>query len=203
MNNKIIILLSILMLFFFSFVTLNKTHEIKNKKSEIYTLKDSIKTIQYKRQKFKKLQNRIDNYNTLFHKLSNSEHCRYVDVTMYNLQEHQTDSTPFITADNTNLRDVNLDTVDYVACSRDLHAKFGGILEFDDKILLLNAGPKSGIYKVKDIMNARFRRRIDIVEPLDQKEYIYKNAFIIHLPDESKKTTLPYKIASLYKNKNQ
>ena len=123
----------------------------------------------------------IDEYKHFIKAISDANYTFYVTVTMYNAKESQCDSSPLITADNTFIVKEKIDDLKYIAISRDLHKRYGGPFEFNDKLLLLNAGDKNGVYIIKDLMNRRFKRRIDILETDYADEYKFKNAFIIDL----------------------
>jgi len=51
----------------------------------------------------------------------------------------------------------------------------GGFLKFGDYVWV-DAGKKSGVYQVRDTMNARFTDRIDILESPGVKPYKYDKA---------------------------
>jgi len=74
-----------------------------------------------------------------------------VDITMYNPEVNQTDSTPFITASNKQVK------TGYCATSRDLKKKYK--LEYGDLVVIpmLNM-----CLEIQDIMNKRYTDRIDI-----------------------------------------
>ena len=63
----------------------------------------------------------------------------------------------------------------YVAVSRNMLVRNGGFLRFGDYVWV-DAGKKSGVYQVKDTMNARFVNRIDILETPGVKPYKYEEA---------------------------
>ncbi|MGM0588767.1 MAG: hypothetical protein ACQETE_10155 [Bacteroidota bacterium] len=89
-----------------------------------------------------------------------------VDVTMYHPVEGQTDSTPNIVADGTEFDIASASTLKWIAVSRDLHVRWGGELGFRDIVYLQipESASKSGYYLVKDTMNERWTKRIDILE---------------------------------------
>lgn len=125
--------------------------------------------------------NKLNKYKNFVNELKKSERCYYVTTTMYNAKRNQTDSSPFVTADNTNFEGKDINNLHFIAISWDLHSRYGGPFEFGDKVLLLNAGHKNGIYIIKDLMNRRFRRRIDILEHNNSKQYKFYNSFIVSL----------------------
>ena len=88
-----------------------------------------------------------------------------VKVTTYTTDTKQTDNTPYITASGFKLSRKNPKHHRIVAVSRDIKKR----LNFGDKIKLTGIGKYDGIYRVEDVMNKRFRNRIDIlINPEDR-----------------------------------
>lgn len=88
-----------------------------------------------------------------------------VHVTMYYPVEGQTDSTPDIVADGTKFDIPTASKLKWIAVSRDLHDRWGGDLQFGDIVYLNIPGSgKTGYYRVKDTMNRRWEKRVDILE---------------------------------------
>ena len=83
-----------------------------------------------------------------------------VTVTMYQPVPSQTDDTPNITADGTVIKVDRASEYRYVAVSQNMLIKNGGFLNFGDYVWV-DAGKKSGVYQVRDVMNRRFTDRID------------------------------------------
>lgn len=81
-----------------------------------------------------------------------------VEVTIYNAEECQTDSTPFITASNKKVK------IGYIALSRDLEEKYN--LQFGDVIYIPKLSNYEGIltdfFIFEDRMNKRFTNAVDI-----------------------------------------
>lgn len=96
-------------------------------------------------------------------------------VTMYHPVPDQTDDTPNITADGTVIKIKRASEYNYVAVSRNMLVRNGGFLRFGDYVWV-DAGKKSGVYQVRDTMNARFTNRIDILESPGVKPYKYDDA---------------------------
>lgn len=96
-------------------------------------------------------------------------------VTMYHPVPDQTDDTPNITADGTVIKIKRASEYNYVAVSRNMLVRNGGFLRFGDYVWV-DAGKKSGVYQVRDTMNARFTNRIDILESPGVKPYKYNDA---------------------------
>ena len=101
-----------------------------------------------------------------------------VTVTRYNPVIEQCDDDPLITADNSkiDLKKLNIGKLRWIAVSRDLREKF----PYGSKVRLI-VGDKEidGIYYVHDTMNPRFKSRIDILSPVNEKTGMWKNAEII------------------------
>jgi 3D (Asp-Asp-Asp) domain-containing protein len=88
-----------------------------------------------------------------------------VKVTMYTTDPKQTDSSPYTTASGFRLDKKNPKKHRIIAVSRDIKAK----LKFGDHVKILGAGKYSGVYAVEDVMNKRFKNRIDIlINPKDR-----------------------------------
>ena len=100
-----------------------------------------------------------------------------VTVTMYHPVSGQTDDTPNITADGSVIRINNASEYRYVAVSRNMLIRNDGFLNFGDYIWL-DAGKKSGVYQVRDVMNKRFVNRVDILETPGTIPYKYSEASI-------------------------
>lgn len=76
-----------------------------------------------------------------------------VAVTAYTSRPQETDATPYVTADNSTVRP------GIVAVSRDLMSELG--LRFGQRIVLTGYG----LFEVRDVMNRRYERRVDIWMP--------------------------------------
>ena len=110
----------------------------------------------------------------------NKENVHNVTVTMYQPVAEQTDSTPNITADGTVIKVDRASEYRYVAVSQNMLVKNGGFLKFGDYVWV-DAGKKSGVYQVRDVMNKRYTDRIDILEGVDVRPYKYDNARMVKL----------------------
>jgi 3D (Asp-Asp-Asp) domain-containing protein len=82
-----------------------------------------------------------------------------VKVTMYTVDPKQTDSTPLLTASGFKIDSLNPEKHRIIAVSRDLKLKY----KFGTKVMVKGTGTHDGIYVVRDIMNKRWRNRIDIL----------------------------------------
>lgn len=104
-----------------------------------------------------------------------------VTVTMYNPVEEQCDSDPYTTASMLIINPFKASEQKFIAMSRDLLKRWGGIFEYKQKVRLVGCGEKDGVYIVADCMNERFRNKIDILETVGTPIYKFKNAKIIPL----------------------
>ena len=94
-----------------------------------------------------------------------------VTVTTYSANTSQTDSTPKITASGFKIRK---NTTRIVAVSRDLKRKY----KFGTKVRITGIGKHNGVYVVRDVMNKRFTKRVDILISRKDKHTKYKRAKI-------------------------
>lgn len=99
-----------------------------------------------------------------------------VTMTTYTVERSQTDSNPFETASGMILDKKNPAKHRVVAISRDLK----GIFAFGDSVMIV-AGNYSGVYYVEDVMNKRFKKKIDLlINPKDKNTKLY-NVKIVKL----------------------
>ena len=82
-----------------------------------------------------------------------------VTLTTYAPTEGETDSTPHITASGYKIDLKNPKKHRIIAVSRDLKRKW----RYGTKVRIRNAGKYNGVYTVKDVMNKRYKKRIDIL----------------------------------------
>jgi len=95
-----------------------------------------------------------------------------VTVTTYSPTVEQTDSTPLITASGFKINPNNPKKQRIVAVSRDLKKKY----KFGKKIRITGIGKLSGTYTVRDVMNKRYRNRVDILIGEDDTHTSFRNA---------------------------
>jgi 3D (Asp-Asp-Asp) domain-containing protein len=95
-----------------------------------------------------------------------------VTVTMYHPVPKQTDSSPYITASGFRLDKKNPKKDRIIAISRDLKQK----LDFGDTVILKGIGKWDGEYVVHDVMNKRFKNRIDILINPNDEATMFKEA---------------------------
>ncbi len=89
-----------------------------------------------------------------------------VSLSTYKTDTAETDSTPLITASGFKLDSVNPMKHRVIAISRDLKELFS----FGDKVKLSNAGKFNGIWFIRDLMNKKYKNKIDIlINPSDRQ----------------------------------
>ena len=98
-----------------------------------------------------------------------------VTVTMYNPTRGQTDSTPNITADGTRINPRKASSYRYIALSRDLLSRWGGPFNYGDYVIIEGTGTQDGVYQVRDTMNPRFTKRVDILKSKGSKRFKYNS----------------------------
>ncbi|RIJ34404.1 RlpA-like double-psi beta-barrel domain-containing protein [Pontibacter oryzae] len=87
-----------------------------------------------------------------------------VSASVYHPEPEQTDATPYITADGSRINKRNPKKHRWIAISRDLHSKWGGNIEFGDSLWVTGISDElDGLYIVRDVMNKRIRKQIDIL----------------------------------------
>lgn len=97
-----------------------------------------------------------------------------VTVSAYTARKQETDETPWQTADLT------LSRVGLAAISVDLKKELG--IEFGDVIIL----KPYGVFRVRDIMNPRWRRRVDLLmaHPVAAKKFGIKKHVAMYFFDK-------------------
>ena len=98
-----------------------------------------------------------------------------VTVTMYNPTRGQTDSTPNITADGTRINPRKASSYRYIALSRDLLSRWGGPFSYGDYVIIEGTGRDDGVYQVRDTMNPRFTKRVDILKSKGSRKFKYNS----------------------------
>ena len=102
-----------------------------------------------------------------------------VTLTTYTATAAETDSTPFITASGFKLNEKNPKKHRIIAVSRDLKKKY----KFGQRVKVKGAGKLDGVYVVHDVMNKRYKKRIDVLINVKDKQVKYKNIKISKLED--------------------
>jgi len=82
-----------------------------------------------------------------------------VTITTYTPTIEECDSTPLITASGFKINERNPKRHRIIAVSRDLKRKY----KFGTKLRIKGAGKYDGTYVVRDVMNKRYKNRIDIL----------------------------------------
>jgi len=95
-----------------------------------------------------------------------------VTVTTYSPSVEETDSTPLITASGFKINPINPKKQRIIAVSRDLKKKY----KFGKKVRITGIGKYSGTYTVRDVMNKRYRKRVDILIGEDDKQTSFRKA---------------------------
>ena len=95
-----------------------------------------------------------------------------VSVTTYSPTIEQTDSTPLITASGYKINPANPKRQRIIAVSRDLKRKY----KFGKKVRITGIGKLSGTYTIRDVMNKRYKNRVDILIGKGDKQISFKNA---------------------------
>jgi 3D (Asp-Asp-Asp) domain-containing protein len=98
-----------------------------------------------------------------------------VTLTTYKANVGETDSTPNITASGFKITNPKKHKI--IAVSRDLKRKY----KFGQKIRITGAGKYNGTYRVHDVMNKRYRKRIDILIGHNDKQTKLKKVKIYKL----------------------
>jgi 3D (Asp-Asp-Asp) domain-containing protein len=87
-----------------------------------------------------------------------------VKASIYHPEAEQTDSTPYITADGSRISKKNPKKHRWLAVSRDLHSRWGGNINYGDSLWVTGISDElDGLYIVRDVMNRRMRKQIDIL----------------------------------------
>ena len=136
--------------------------------------------------------NIIDDLYGEINTLKDNGYCEYfevlsfdVTVTTYNPTKHQTDSTPNQTADGTIIKPWLATNYRFVALSRDLLSRWGGPFEYGDYIIIEGTDGWDGMYQVRDTMNPKWVRRVDILTTnsrfkyTDVKMYKYVDEYLV------------------------
>lgn len=98
-----------------------------------------------------------------------------VTLTIYKPLESETDSTPNLTASGFKIDVDNPGKHRIIAVSRDLKRKGW---KFGKKVRIRKAGKYNGVYTIRDVMNKRYRNRIDILVDDEHKPIKLRNVEI-------------------------
>ena len=98
-----------------------------------------------------------------------------VTATAYQAVPGQTDSEPFITADNSRIKPSYGSKKRWMALSRDLLKKWGGAFDYGDKVRVKGISPElDGVYTIHDTMNSRHRHCMDVLTHVSEKYDIFQ-----------------------------
>ena len=100
-----------------------------------------------------------------------------VTLTTYSPSLQECDSTPHITASGFKINPKNPKKHRIIAISRDLKKK----LPFGTVVKITGAGKFNGDYVVEDIMNKRYKNRIDLLIGGEDKHTTIKNVKIVKI----------------------
>jgi hypothetical protein len=103
-----------------------------------------------------------------------------VKVTTYTVDEKMTDSEPTVTASGFKVDSLNPRKHRIIAVSRDLKREY----KFGQKVRVTGIGKYSGIYTVRDLMNRRWKKKIDILINPDEDPVSFRRAKIYALKDK-------------------
>jgi 3D (Asp-Asp-Asp) domain-containing protein len=127
----------------------------------------------------RKEQKQVEETNPIVERLKSTEKAVYeVVATMYNAVENQCDADPLITACMYKINPQKASEHKWIAVSRDLLKINGGKFVYGQKVRIVGAGKKSGIYTIADTMNKRFKNKIDILETIGTPLYKFENVKI-------------------------
>lgn len=88
----------------------------------------------------------------------------HVTATMYYPVVNQCDKDPLVTAGMFKINPRKASEHKWIAMSRNLLKRWGGMGKYGDKVKISGCGEKDGIYTVVDTMNKRYVNKIDILE---------------------------------------
>ncbi len=109
--------------------------------------------------------------------VSSVEPSEVVTLTTYTPTAEECDSTPLITASGFKINESNPKRHRIIAVSRDLKRKY----KFGTKLRIKGAGKYDGTYTVRDVMNKRYTKRIDILVGKKDKQTKVKKVKVYKL----------------------
>ena len=108
-----------------------------------------------------------------------------VTATIYEPEPGQTDSEPFITADNSFITPKHSSKNRWMALSRDLLKPWGGKFSFGDSVRVAGISPKlDGVYIIHDTMNRRHHHCMDVLTHVSEKFDIFQKGVKIQKVEE-------------------
>lgn len=105
----------------------------------------------------------------------------HVTATMYYPVVNQCDKDPLVTAGMFTINPRKASEHKWIAMSRNLLKRWKGDFDYGDLVEIKGAGKKSGVYKVVDTMNKRYKDRIDILETEGTSFYKFNDIQIAKL----------------------
>ena len=105
----------------------------------------------------------------------------HVTATMYYPVIKQCDKDPLVTAGMFKINPRKASEHKWIAMSRNLLKRWKGDFDYGDLVEIKGAGKKSGVYKVVDTMNKRYKDRIDILETEGTSFYKFNDIQIAKL----------------------
>lgn len=105
----------------------------------------------------------------------------HVTATMYYPVVKQCDKDPLVTAGMFKINPRKASEHKWIAMSRNLLKRWKGEFDYGDLVEIKGAGKKSGVYKVVDTMNKRYKDRIDILETEGTPQYKFNDILLCKL----------------------
>jgi hypothetical protein len=122
-------------------------------------------------------------YNLPLIEIKSKPNILLVTATMYHPVYGQCDSTPLLTASGLTINPYTVSSYNYIAISRDLHSRYDGKFNFYDTVYipLDTINHKSNKkYIIVDLMNERWKKRIDFLESLNTPIYKYEDVVLAY-----------------------
>lgn len=119
----------------------------------------------------------IEHYNKKINESIGNANPIVVTATTYKATEGETDTTPNITASGFKIDMKNPKRHKIIAVSRDLKRKW----KFGSKVYVKGVGKHDGVYVVRDVMNKRYKKRIDILIGHKDEQMTYKKVKLFKL----------------------
>lgn len=104
-----------------------------------------------------------------------------VTATMYYAEAAQCDDDFLVTAGMYKINPEMASEHKFIALSRNLLARWGGVFHYGDMVKLEGTKGKDGVYMVADCMARRFKDKIDILETKGKKFYKFDKVKITKL----------------------
>lgn len=167
--NKLIILVALLSMTMLTF-------SLKNHIIDPLTAKNTKLT--YKNME---LTDSIAYLNKKIHILKGKDVIETVIATVYHPVKKQTDNTPDILADGTKIIIDKASEYRYIGISYDLLEEYGGFLNLGDWVYIEGTLDSDGVYQVRDKMNRRWKKRIDILKTPGEPGFLCENVRLVKI----------------------